>query len=356
MACVGATAYNPFKSEPKKEVVPVEEPQPVEDLTKIEVLPTMNAESSAPNRIWVGTFQLVWNDAIDSLVKKPIEFEDGFNQTAADLNKREINKEDISEDSYYIKSGIISPELKNIIEKGIKEKFNETSDILDMVDFTYNPEKYLFYAMLKKDFKFLEAFDKLDDEQFGSNPALVKYFGVNEDSNSKLYKNVSVLFYNKHNDYAVSIHTKGNDEVILYRTNSNKKFNEYYADLKEKTQDFDGSQFFGSTDRLKVPDIKLYQITSFEDLEGKNVVGSDFRIDKTIETVDFRMNNEGVKLKSEAMMVMRCSAMPGPPPKVRKFYFNDRFVLFLIEKGKTVPYFAMRVSDVEALNKTGKSD
>ena len=55
-------------------------------------------------------------------------------------------------------------------------------------------------------------------------------------------------------------------------------------------------------------------------------------------------------------MVMKCTAMPGPPPKIRKFYFNDKFVLFLIEKGKTVPYYAMRVSDVEALNKTGKAD
>jgi hypothetical protein len=326
------------------------------DLTGIEVLPTMNSESSAQNRIWVGTFQLVWNDAIDSLVKKPIEFVDGFNQTAADLNKRELNKEDISESSYYIKSGIISPELKAVIEKGIKEKFNETSDVLDMIDFSYNPEKYLFYAMLKKDFKFLEPFDKLEDEKFGANPALVKYFGVNEDSSSKLYKNVSVLFYNTNKDYAVSIHTQDNDEVILYRTNDDKKFNEYYADLKDKTKDFDGSQFFGSYDRLKVPDIKLYQITSFKDLEGKNVKDSDLRIDKTLETVDFRMNNEGVKLKSEALMVMRCTALPGPAPMVRKFYFNDRFVLFLIEKGKNVPYFAMRVSDVEALNKTGKPE
>ncbi len=355
--CTSVSACSIFKKNAKPEnFQSIAIAQPEEDLTGIEVLPTMNSVSTAPNRIWVGTFQLVWNEAIDSLVKKPIEFVEGFNQTAADLNKREINKEDINADSYYIKSGIISPELKTIIENGIKEKFNETSDILDMVDFTYNPEKYLFYAMLKKDFKFLEPFDKLEDEQFGQNPVPVKYFGINEDSNSQLYKNVSVLFYNKHDDYAVSIHTKGNDEVILYRTDDNKKFNEYYADMKEKTQDFDGSQFFGSYDRLKVPDIKLYQITSFEELEGKNVVDSNFRIDKTLETVDFRMNNEGVKLKSEALMVMRCTAMPGPPPKVRKFYFNDKFVLFLIEKGKTVPYYAMRVSDVEALNKTGKAD
>lgn len=328
----------------------------VEDITSIEVLPTMNSESSAANRIWVGTFQIVWNDVIDSLVKAPIEFIEGENKTADDLNKREFNKEDISEDSYYTKSGTISPDLKKEIEEGIKKKFNETSDILDSIDFTFDPSKMLFYAMLKKDFKFIEPFDKLNDGTFAQNETNIKYFGIDELSSGNLYKNVSVLFYNKHNDFAVSMHTKGNDEVILYRTDDDKKFNEYYKDLTDKTKDFDGSQFFGYNDRLRVPDIKLYQMTSFPDLEGKNIKDTNFRIDKTIETVDFRMNNEGVKLKSEAAIVMKCTAMPGVTPQIRRFYFNDSFVLFLIEKGKTVPYYAMRVKDVEALNKTGKPE
>jgi len=38
----------------------------------------------------------------------------------------------------------------------------------------------------------------------------------------------------------------------------------------------------------------------------------------------------------------------------RNFYFTDDFVLFLIEKDKKVPYYAMKVSDVESLNKTGR--
>ena len=322
----------------------------------IELLPTMNSDSKADNRIWVGTFQIVWNEVIDNLIKSPIEFVDEENKTASDLNKKEFTKNDISEDSYYTKWGIIKPDLKNEIEKGIKEKFNETSDILDSLDFTYNPEKYLFYAMLKKDFKFLTPFDKLDEEKFGTNENKVKYFGIDVNSSWNLYKNVSVLFYNSHEDFAVSIHTKGNDEVLLYRTSDDKKFNEYYADIKEKTQDFDGSQFFGDYDRLKVPEINLYQITNFPEVEGKLIKGTDFVIDKTLETVDFKMNNEGVKLKSEAIIMMTQTAMPGPPPKIRKFYFNDTFVLFLIEKGKTTPYFALRVNDVETLNNTGKSD
>ncbi len=322
----------------------------------IEVLPTMNSQSSSPNRIWVGTFQIVWNDVIDNLIKHPIEFIDGTTQTAKNLNAREFDKSDINENSYYTNFGVVSPKLKKEIEKGIKEKFNETSDILGAFDFTYAPNKMFFYAMLKKDFKFLEAFDKLRNEKFGQNSAPVKYFGINQDSDSKLYKNVSVLFYNSENDMAVKLYTKSDDEVILYRTDDDKKFNEYFADINNKSKDYKET-YFSNNDRLKVPDIKLYQMTSFPDVEGRDIVNSNFRIDQTIETVDFRMDNEGVKLKSEAAIMMKAiSVGPGYRPRIRYFYFNDNFVLFLIEKDKTVPYYAMRVADVETLNKTGKAD
>lgn len=320
---------------------------------EIELLPTMNSESNSPNRIWVGTFQIVWNEVLDNITKGPIEFIGGTTQTAKDLNAREFNKTDISEDSYYTTYGIIEPSLKTRIEKALKEKFNETSDILGMIDFRYDPSKMLIYAMLKKDFKFLEAFDKLNDSSFGNNPNKVKYFGINEDSSYKLYQNVSVLFYNSSNDYAVKLHTKSNDEVIIYKTNEDKKFNELYNDILQKSEKYDGNKYFGSNDRLKVPNINLYQITNFKDVEGRPIKNTNFRIDATIETVDFRMDNEGVKLKSEAAIIMKCTALP-TRPLIRRFYFDDTFVLFLIEKNKTVPYFALRVKDVETLNKTGK--
>ena len=44
------------------------------------------------------------------------------------------------------------------------------------------------------------------------------------------------------------------------------------------------------------------------------------------------MNNEGVKLKSEAAIMMKCLAMP--IERGRNFMFTDNFVLFLIEKGQ----------------------
>lgn len=323
-----------------------------QEVNSIEVLPTMNTQSTAQNRIWVGTFQLVWNELTDKIVKAPVKFLDFDSQMANNLNQKQFKKSNLNEKSYYVKSGIVSPALKAEIEKNIKSKFHETSDILKMFDFTYNPEKIFVYAMLKKDFRFTNAFDKLATGNFGNRQEKVKYFGINDNSNPKLYKNVSVLFYNDDNDFAVKLYTKGKDEVLLYRTNDDKTFDKYYAELNDKTAKYSGDKNFVKNDTLTIPDIKLYQETSFNELEGHQIVGTNMQIDKTIETVDFRMNNKGVKLKSEAAIMLRCMSLA--PRDGRDFTFNNNFVLFLIEKDQNTPYYAMKVSDVAAINKTGK--
>lgn len=323
-----------------------------QEVNSIEVLPTMNTQSTAQNRIWVGTFQLVWNELTDKIVKAPVKFLDFDSQMANNLNQKQFKKSNLNEKSYYVKSGIVSPALKAEIEKNIKSKFHETSDILKMFDFTYNPEKIFVYAMLKKDFRFTNAFDKLATGNFGNSQEKVKYFGINDNSNQKLYKNVSVLFYNNDNDFAVKLYTKGKDEVLLYRTNDDKTFDKYYAELNDKTAKYSGDKNFVKNDTLTIPDIKLYQETSFNELEGHQIVGTNMQIDKTIETVDFRMNNKGVKLKSEAAIMLRCMSLA--PRDGRDFTFNNNFILFLIEKNQNTPYYAMKVSDVAAINKTGK--
>lgn len=323
-----------------------------QEVNSIEVLPTMNTQSTAQNRIWVGTFQLVWNELTDKIVKAPVKFLDFDSQMANNLNQKQFKKSNLNEKSYYVKSGIVSPALKAEIEKNIKLKFHETSDILKMFDFTYNPEKIFVYAMLKKDFRFTNAFDKLATGNFGNSQEKVKYFGINDNSNQKLYKNVNVLFYNDDNDFAVKLYTKGKDEVLLYRTNDDKTFDKYYAELNDKTAKYSGDKNFVKNDTLTIPDIKLYQETSFNELEGHQIVGTNMQIDKTIETVDFRMNNKGVKLKSEAAIMLRCMSLA--PREGRDFTFNNNFVLFLIEKNQNTPYYAMKVSDVAAINKTGK--
>ena len=122
-----------------------------------------------------------------------------------------------------------------------------------------------------------------------------------------------------------------------------------------KRTQYEGERDFMSKDELKVPDISLYAMKSFNELCNKRIKGTDLILDQALETIDFKMNNEGVKLKSEAVIATKMS-MPIMPESVkpRKFYFDDTFVMFLQESGKTKPYFALRVKDVSLINKTGK--
>lgn len=319
------------------------------------LLPVLKSESTASNRLWVGTFQLVWNDFMDEIVKGPVEFEGQPSALAQMLNTQPFTKDYLSPESYYTKVGETSPELRAVIEQAIKEKFNETSDILNNLDWTPGPQKYTAYAMLKKDFKFLTAFDKLKAEKFGKNREKVQFFGIDKDSDKILDHTVHVMFYNSSKDFAVVIYTQGDDVLYLYRTNDNKTFDKLYSDMFIKRAGFDGNSDFAEKDELKIPNISLYKQQSFRELCNKEIKGTDMLIDEALETVEFKMDNEGVKLKSEAAIATKMSAlMPDKKQKPRKFYFDDTFVIFLQESGKNKPYFAMRVTDVAAVNKTHK--
>lgn len=319
------------------------------------LLPAMKYESAAPNRIWVGTFQLVWNDLMDGIVKGPVEFKGKKSKLAEELNAQSFTKEMISENSYYTKYGETSPELRETIEKAIKEKFDETSDVLNSVDWTPGPNKYTAYAMLKKDFKFLTAFDKLKMERFGKNKEKVQYFGINKKSDKILDKTVHVMFYNSSKDFAVVIYTQTDDVLYLYRTKDDKTFDKLYSDMFIKRAQYEGNSDFTEKDELKVPYIGLYKEQSFDELCNREIKGTNMMLDKALETVEFKMDNEGVKLKSEAIIATKMSAMlPEKNLKPRKFYFDDTFVIFLQEQGKDKPYFAMRVNDAAAINKTGR--
>ena len=316
--------------------------------TELVVMPMFSTETADQNKVWVGTFQLVWNDLMDNVVKAPIEFTDGPSNFATEFNKQDFTKEMLSDNSYYTAHGVANMNLKKQIDTALMEKFNETSEILDGMDWT--GRNYLVYAMLKKDFEFLNAFDELKKEKFGKlNKEKVQYFGIDENSSSVLRDNVKVLFYNGENDFAVEITTKQNDKVILYRTDENKSFSAIYDDLTQKASEYTDSRTFGKKDKLKIPFLSFKSNNEYPEIEGKTIKGMDLTINKALQTIDFKMDNKGVELKSEAALIMKMSM---PVPAMRKpanFYFDNTFVMFLIEKDK--PYFALRVADAAALNK-----
>ena len=313
-----------------------------------EIIPTMNTVSNAKNTVWIGTFQLIWNDLIDEIIKAPVEFAGEKSVMADNLNKKEFTANELNDGSYYKKLGLASPELKKEIENAIKEKFNEKSDILGRFNWTPAKGKYILYAMLKKDFEYIKPFDELLDDDFNGSRGKVKYFGINEDSSNVLRQTVRVLFYNGEDDFALLLKSKQGDNVYLYRTNDEKTLDVLYEDMQRKAAYYMGIRTFGKKDEFKVPVIDFKKEREFPELCNKPIKNSDFMIMKALETVQFKMNKTGVKLKSEAgMMVMR-ACCPGFREEPRYFYFNDRYVIFL-QENDSKPYFGMKIEDAKAL-------
>lgn len=309
----------------------------------IEVLPTMQSKTNVQDRVWVGTFQIVWNDFMDKIAFNQIKFPTGTPVSVNELNKQAFTVDELSEKCYYKYFGNVTRSTKKTIARAIKRKFNETSDILDQIDLIPGKDKFFVYAMLKKDFKFKAPFDKLGKSKFRNAEA--EYFGIQPNSPKELDDTVEVLFYNNPSDFAVRLEAQGKDEVYLYKTANTKTFNYIYADMLKKKNAFGGNRSFDEADLLKVPNLKFFEEKVFEEIGGHRVKGTNIVIEKAMETVKFEMDNTGVKLKSEAAIIAKMTALL-PSAEPRYFYFDDTFVLFLKEKGKDKPYFALRVYDI----------
>ena len=296
---------------------------------------------------WCGTFQLIWNDLKNDVVKQDIVFNPQL-KVVENLNKGSLNTTQISDSSYYKAQGIPTQELKEQIENGIKEKFNETSDILDDFVFDGDPNKYFLYAMLKKEFEFENEFDELDDGKFGEYND-VEYFGINSNSNELLRNQVQVLYYNSKEDFAIKLLTKQNDEVIIARGNEGNTFNEIYNDVKNKQTTYQGNTELSEVDNLQIPKINFDVKKEFEELEDKEFETADREImfiEKALQTIEFELDEKGGKVESEAgMMVNKMSALP-EESEPREFIVDDTFTIFLQEEGKEMPYFCANIDDI----------
>ena len=322
------------------------ESKPILETGEIKTTPSLEDEIET-NTIWCGTLQLIWNDLKNDIAKKDIVFEPQL-KIAENLNKETFTTNDISDKYYYKKIGIPSIALKQEIEKAIKDKFNETSDILD--DFNWEgktKEDYFLYTMLKKEFQFEKEFEEFDNEKF-KNEDNIKYFGIKKDSNEEIRKQVRVLYYNSDNDFAIKLLTKQEDEVIFCKNPEGRTFNEMYQNIEQKEKNFDGNKNIEEGEIVKVPKIKIKEKSEFEEIENKIFLfsnGDKYFIEKALQTIEFELDKTGGKIKSEAgMMIMKATAIV--PDEKREFVVNDTFAMFLKENGKDKPYFACKVSDM----------
>ena len=296
---------------------------------EIKVLPT-NISKVEENSVWCPTFQLIWNNLKNDIVKDNIVFDnDKDNIYANELNKEMFNEAMISDNYYYKNYGYMTLELKKTIEKDIKNKFNEKSDILDQFNFTKQSTDYFLYSILVRNFKFKYPFDILSENTFG----------IKDDSDKILDENINVLFY-ENDSYAVKLLTTDNDEVILYKGDINNNFNDTFKLIIDKSNE----ENFNSDDTITISNLNLDIEKKYDELTNKTFydnLGKSYVINDALQTIKFNFDNTGGKIKSEAGISVRFACIVHG----RHFDFTNNFVLFIKESNKELPYFALNINN-----------
>ena len=285
------------------------------------------------NNLWVGTLDLAWKELEDKIGLNKIELEGEMPQIANDLNESTFSKEMLNPNDYKIN-------VERTVTNGYK------------ID-----------ATLNKELNFLESFDNFSDYKwtFGNSEEYIKYFGINNASPEKMNKNVEILFYNKlnndsllSNDMAIKLKTKEGDEIILYRTDDKKSFDEYYEDIRAKTKNYKGRTEFSEEDELRIPYVNVKGMINYNQLYEKKIKNSKgLYIYDVIQNVNFNLNEKGCNLSSKATMVTEYMSI-GSDTKL--CYFQDTFIVFMKEANSDKPYFALKVDNNDILEKIEETD
>lgn len=280
------------------------------------------------NNLWVGTLDLAWKELAEKIGKEKIELEDENVQIAKDLSASPFTKEMLDKNDYKIN-------IERTITNGYKVE-----------------------TTLNKELNFLEKFDNFNEYnwKFGESEEFIKYFGINNASSENMNKNIEILFYNPisinnshSNDFAIKLKTKEEDEIILYRTDTNKSFEEYYKEIENKTNLYTGNREFKEIDELRIPYVRVNGMISYDELYGKEIKNSEgLYIFDTIQNVNFYLNESGCNLKSKATMVTEYLSV-GIDTKY--CYFQDNFIIFMKEKNSDIPYFALKIDNSDILEK-----
>lgn len=297
-------------------------------IINVKLLPTIVSKLE-DNSIYSPTIQLIWNDLKKENNGDVVFIGDENNQTVRELNLETFKDSDISDSLYYKKYGFATPSLKKEIETEIYNKFNETSSILDDFTFKEDSKDYFFYSMLFKEFKFLKPFDKLSNDTFG----------IKESSNKELDNNLEVLFYYS-DSYAVLLKTTTGDEVILYKGDRSDSFLDTYNTIDKNSR----SKFLES-DTISIHNLDFKVKQEYNDLEGHkiNLIDDEYLLSKVVQTVEFKIDNEGGRVKSEAGMNFKSTSLEGG----RHFDFTDNYMIFIKEETKEIPYLMININDVK---------
>lgn len=306
---------------------------------------TDRAMGRGRNVLWCATMQMAWDEAAGHF-GRPLRVKPAC-QLADSLNRQPFDRRWVDEASVFTASGLVNEGVLDKIDAGVRGKSGRRSVLLEDMRKTLSPADLVFFAALDKDLKFPTPFGKLGRWQVGERK--LPWFGFTPDAENTapLHRQTRVHHYGTGSDFVVELVSKeSGDQFLLAKLPVAPKTPEDVIGSVLKHLQKDAPQADGA-DLLAVPNVNVMQTTSFTELHGKTVVGTNRFIREACQSIEFLMDEKGVRLHSEAEISFGCAAHPRIKPRL--MILDPPFAIVMKRRNAPRPYFMAWMANADLL-------
>ncbi|MEA3295562.1 MAG: hypothetical protein U9Q27_00240, partial [Patescibacteria group bacterium] len=296
------------------------------------------------NYVWGGAMNLAWTELAENIIKEDIQLNTQDKialEMVSKLNNAPFSKNDLDEESYYVKSGY-GQSIVDEINRESKKKFPSKS--FGDLEMSLNPTDIISYAYFLKEVEYETKFEK-DTVSF--NGQTVKGFIADNEAQRK---NVKIIKYENDDKFIIKLQLKDkDDELILAKGYNMRNPQDVVNEINKNNKQYLST--IGESDRFKAPKLHLDHHRDYIELIGEYLTNkgfTDYYIAQMFENIKFDMDEKGARVENEAIIVMHKDVMM-EPEKPKNFILDKPYWAIMKRADSQNPYFILGVNNVELM-------
>lgn len=353
MLVVGGIVYAVFFRDSDRGQTPLR--ADAKDLEGTIVTPHLH-QKMLPNKniLWCSTFQLSWNE-LNSLAKGHVTLDPNTSITEI-LNNSPISKSDIDSTAYVAKAGFVEDGIVDQIKAELNKKFQGQAQS-ELLEVGSQLGGLIAYANLNTFLPFRYPFYRFNRNGLSFVGEPVQNFGLPDNGpqrsirDSYISAQVTVVDVKNEDDFIIELeNTAPRNRLILAKVPPSSTLQETIKMVQSRrtmTGHNDSVGIIG----LHIPVIDFDLLKHYRELEGRTIRSSDKRVNgqpltMAAQSIQFRLDELGAVLKSEAMNAAYLGGMPKRPIKL---LFDKPFLILIQREDAKNPFFALWVGNSELL-------
>ena len=313
------------------------------------IVPTLDASiHDDENLAWCGTLQLAWNQGRACFGGKPIKL-DPPSALADSLNHQQFDIACVDADSVFTACGPLDAGIVDQLKTYLRKIGVPESRVLGPDGLWPGLDEFICYARLDKNLKFPTPYGSLGYRALDGRK--VPCFGYLKDTRNanEARKQTLIHHYESPQDFIIELQTRDSaDMLLLAKAPPAAVLGEMVRTVVDQLHA--APIFAGGNDVLIVPCITFSSTESFAELQGRRIVEhAGWFMKSAMQAIDFKMNEKGVILHSEAnISFARSLAAVAQHVMV----LEPPFLIVMKRKDATEPYFAAWIANTDLLKRS----